>query len=167
MKNPPFVRNPYNYDLKAACEECCVKDFGPSLTQQSQSEDADINVIVKRFGLTGHLPENYRVPEYGDFEGIFDFQTAQQVVIDARDNFMKMPPELRRRFGHDPQIFLEFCSDPENLPEMRRLGLAKEPAEAIASTRSPPTAPASNAVGGASGAGGLAQQSGTIVPPAQ
>ena len=59
----PFVRSPYNYDRQAACDECCIEDFGPSMTQQSQAEEADINTIVKRFGLTGKMPDNIRVPQ--------------------------------------------------------------------------------------------------------
>ena len=52
----PFVRSPYNYDMSAVSDEtglCCEDE---SLAIQSAKEDADINTIVRRFGLTGELP---------------------------------------------------------------------------------------------------------------
>lgn len=119
-----FVRHPFNYDVVAAADECCVRDFGPSLTQQSQAEEADINVIVRRFGLTGQLPEGVRVPQYGDFTEVYDFKSAQDAIAMASSSFNAMPAEVRSRFKNDPQEFLEFCSKAENLDEMRKLGLA-------------------------------------------
>lgn len=150
--NPPFVRSAYNYDTTAAGEECCIKNYGPSRTQQSQAEDADINTIVKRFGLTGQLPENYRQPVYADFEEIHDFKSAQDAIAAAHSSFMQIPPQIRGRFDNDPQKFMEFCEIPENLPELRRLGLAKELPAAISPTGSSPTATPSDALGGTPGA---------------
>ena len=103
----------------------------PSLTQQSQAEDADINVLVRRFGLTGQMPESVRLPVYMDFDEVFDFATAQRAVLAARQQFMQIPADVRSRFDNDPQKFLEFCTNVENLPEMRKLGLAKPEPEAV------------------------------------
>lgn len=97
-----------------------------SLAVQSQKEESDINEIVRRFGLTGKLPENVRVPQYQDFEDVFDFQSAMNAVAAANQSFSAMPAEVRFRFGNDPQRFLEFCSKEENIPEMIKLGLAVE-----------------------------------------
>jgi len=57
-----FVRSPYNYDMAKASVESGLACEDASRAVQSQREDADINVIVKRFGLTGQLPQNVRVP---------------------------------------------------------------------------------------------------------
>jgi hypothetical protein len=135
---PPFVRNPYNYDIEAACEECCVKDFGPSLTQQSQAKDADINEIVRRFGITGQMPANLKLPLDTDFEDIFDYKSAMDAVAEARSTFMKIPPHIRQEFANDPQEFVEFCSNKENIPKLREWGLANPEAP---QTASPPTGP--------------------------
>lgn len=96
----------------------------PSKAVQSQKEEADINTIVRRFGLTGQLPQGVRVPTYGDFDAAIDFKSAQLAIISARQSFEAMPADVRERFANDPQRFLEFCSDDKNLPEMRKLGLA-------------------------------------------
>lgn len=49
----------------------------PTRAVQSQKEDADINTIVRNFGITGKAPISARVPTYGDFEGVDDYQTGE------------------------------------------------------------------------------------------
>jgi len=98
----------------------------PSLAQQQWKDDSDINIMLERYKVTGHLPIGVRLPEYGDFTGVTDFRSAMQTVLVAQDEFSKLPANIRERFGNSPQAFLEFCSDKENLPELRRLGLAPE-----------------------------------------
>jgi len=95
-----------------------------SLTQQQFKEEADINTIVDRFMKTGHLPDPVSMPQYVDYEGIFDFQSAMNVVRAADENFMRMDAKVRSRFHNSPQEFLEFFADPANGEEAVRLGLA-------------------------------------------
>lgn len=98
----------------------------PTLAQQQFKDDADINVLLERFKVTGQLPEGIRIPTYGDFSDIVDFRSANDAIRRATASFMDLPANLRARFQNDPQVFLEFCSDKENLPELRKLGLAPE-----------------------------------------
>lgn len=95
----------------------------PSLTRQSETEDADINTIVRRFGLLGGMPKDARPLMYGDFSHIGDFQSAFAAVADANELFMSMPAEVRSRFKNDPQTFLEFCENGNNREEAKKLGL--------------------------------------------
>lgn len=97
---------------------------GPSKTQQNQRESTDINKILKDFRVTGIIRQGIRVPTYGDFEGVNDFRTAMDMMIEAQNAFMAMPSELRNRLNNDPQAFLEWCADERNLDEMRKYGLA-------------------------------------------
>lgn len=120
----PFVRNPYNYDMSAAGDESGLSCKDPSLAQQNMKDECDINVIVKRFGITGELPTGARIPTYGDFEQIDDFRTAYEIVTAAQDAFAHLPASLRVRFNNDPHEFVEFCENPANLAELRALGLA-------------------------------------------
>lgn len=129
MKLPvPFIRTAYNYDRNAAGDETAIRDFGEGMTQQSFAEECDINTIVRRFGLTGELPSGVRMPSYGDFDSVVDFQTAMNALVQAKEAFMEMPADVRARFGNDPGAFVDFCSDKKNLEEARRLGLVP-PAE--------------------------------------
>lgn len=120
----PKCRTMSNMDLAAWSDRFVVACEDPSLTVQSQKDEADINNIVKAFGVTGKLPVGVKAPMYGDFTEVGDFRDAMDAIRAAEASFMAMPSDLRKRLDHDPQKFLEFCADPVNLPEMRKLGLA-------------------------------------------
>lgn len=122
--SPPFVRSPYNYDVDAASLESGLDCSNlPDLTVQSDKDDADINVLVRRFGVTGTMPQNVRAPLVGDFTGVTDFQTAMNAVNQANDSFLQMPAELRAKLGHDPARFVDWCADDKNREEMKKYGL--------------------------------------------
>lgn len=118
-------RQDNGYDVKAASDEAAYVETMPSLTVQSQADEADINVMMKRFGVTGKFPENLRVPQFGDYSHITDFASAWKVIQDAASEFMTLPAEVRSRFENNPQLFLEFVEDGRNLDELRKMGLAK------------------------------------------
>lgn len=119
----PFVRSAYNYDMDKASVEHGTMPYGDDLTIQSQKDECDINVIMRRFGLTGQMPQNVRAPLVGDFTGCGDFQSAMNAINAAQDSFMQMPPELRAELGHDPARFVEFCNDEKNKDRMKKYGL--------------------------------------------
>lgn len=118
-----FLRTPFNYDRDAASDESGLSCGEPSRAVQSAAEEADINTIVKRFGLTGKLPNNVRMPQYGDFTGIGSYQEALNAVIAADQAFMTMPAHVRERFHNDPAAFVEFCGKEENRAEAEKMGL--------------------------------------------
>lgn len=120
----PFLRTPYNYDRDLASEESGLKCEDDSLTQQQFKDEADINTIVDRFMKSGVLPTPANMPQYVDYEGVFDFQTAMNAVRQADENFMRMDAKTRARFNNSPQEFLQFFADPANTDEAIRLGLA-------------------------------------------
>lgn len=123
----PRVRTPYNYNRELVSRLGWLDCKKPTKTQQNQKDDCDINTIVRRFGLTGQLPNNVRVPQYGDFAGVQDFQSAMNAVRSASESFMELPAELRFRFDNDPQKLLEFVANGENRDEAVKLGLVKPP----------------------------------------
>ena len=98
----------------------CLDD---SLTQQQFKEESDINTIVNRFLKTGVMPTPNTFPQYVDFEGVFDYQSAMNLVRAADESFMRMDAKVRARFNNSPQEFLEFFANPENTEEASRLGL--------------------------------------------
>lgn len=123
-----FVRNPYNYDVIAASVESGVDcSFDKGRTIQSAKEETDINTIVKRFGITGQLPVGVRMPSWGDFTEVFDYQTAMNALVAARESFMTMPANVRARFHNDAAEFVDFCSLDENRAEAIKLGLVVPP----------------------------------------
>jgi phage internal scaffolding protein len=120
-----FVRTPYNYDMNRVSREtglCCVE---PTKAQQQFKEECDINTLVKRFGLTGEMPQDARMPLSPEFVETMDYQSALNALMDAEDEFMKYPSDLRARFENDPGKFIAFLEDSKNLDELRKMGLAR------------------------------------------
>lgn len=144
------------YDTEAASDEAAIpaEEQGESLTVQAHAEDADINVMLKRFGVLGRMPESVRVPEYGDFTQVGDFRSALHAVMDAQDEFMKLPPKLRAELNNDPQEFLKFVQDPANLDRMREMGLAVKQEKADGKAGFDAGAPGGAAGGDAAGNAG-------------
>ena len=128
---PPFLRSAYNYDVDEASNASSLSVFEPSLALQSELEATDINTILKRFGITGQLPTSVRAPQYGDFTGVSDYQSALQAIQLAEDSFSELPADVRERFGNNPQAFVDFCSDEANRAEAERIGLVMPKAEII------------------------------------
>jgi len=133
----PKVRNGLNYNTDAAAKATSIKHFSPSLTRQADAKSADINFIVRNYGLTGTAPQGVRIPSYEDYsETVSDYQTALNAIKAAEQSFLAIPATIRERFNHDPQAFLEFCALPSNLPALREMGLAPPVADG-----NPPPAP--------------------------
>lgn len=156
----PFVRNPYNYDVDEVSRETGLRCEDASLAVQDQKDEVDINTIVKRFGLTGKLPDDVRAPTYGDFTDVVDYQSALNAVIAADQAFMEMPAEVRARFNNDPARFVDFCSDAANADEMAKLGLLS-PEAVLAREKAAREAAAAAAGLKASGAAGKGESDGT------
>lgn len=120
---------PGSYDVDDVSRGTAMEDDQvkyPSRTIQSAKDETDINLIVRRFGLTGQLPSGSpRLPTYGDFAEVDDFQSAMNAVRVAEESFLELPSTIRSRFGNNPQAFLEFVANPENVPEIVKMGLAK------------------------------------------
>lgn len=120
-----FLRNAYNYDTNQASISSGLSCSDESRTDQSFIEECDINTIVRDFGVTGRLPDNpIKTPLEGDFTAVVDYQTALNMVLEADAAFSELPSAVRERFGNDAARFVAFASDPENLEECRKLGLA-------------------------------------------
>jgi len=119
-----FCRSAYNYDMDLASDKSGLACLDASLTQQQFKDEADINTIVDRFMKSGVMPTPTNMPQYVDYEGVFDFQSAMNAVRAADENFMRMDAKIRARFNNSPQEFLEFFGNPENTQEAIRLGLA-------------------------------------------
>lgn len=120
-KNAVHIRKPYDRHARV--------QLGfklPSMAKQSFKKECDINEIMKKFEagqVVGHV-NRYR-GRYEDLPAGVDFQAALNIVADAREAFADLPSKIRTRFRNDAGYYLEFVSNPVNLPELRELGLAK------------------------------------------
>lgn len=119
-----FARNGYNYDVEEASADTGLScPPVPDLARQEFLEETDINVIARRFGLTGEMPTKYAAPTYAEFGEVFDYHSALTSVREADQAFLTLPAGVRDRFSNDPQLLLEFLEDRRNLSEAAELGL--------------------------------------------
>lgn len=96
---------------KAASITFTDLDKDPTLTDQSQANDTDINVIVKRYGIHAQAPGNPAQPMYGDFSGLpTDLRGFIEVGRTLEENRQRLPEPLR-----DKPIEELFALTPEQL----------------------------------------------------
>lgn len=129
----PILHAPGNYDAYDYSLSTGTANAEPSKTNQSSKNEADINTIVKNFGVTGHLPQIPLPPSLDEFAEVFDFQSAMNIQATARHSFMMLPADVRAAFGNDPHNFVSQVDtmlseeDPErlkiNLDDLRAMGL--------------------------------------------
>lgn len=119
----------------------CADDH---LTVQSFMEDADLNVLAKRFGLNsiplGPIdPTMFRdTTQDPELRDVLEHQRI------AKEYFMALPAKMRTRFHNNMAELWDFVTNPENAEEAVRLGL-------LASTPSSAGADAPGKPGNATG----------------
>lgn len=118
-----------------------IQDTGEtSATRQEFKDECDINRILAGFQRTGALNHFAKYSgSYGDFSAC-DLQTAQNLLIRARQMFDELPSAIRREVS-TPEGFLDFVQDPANAERMAALGLTK-PVPGLDPAPKPPAAPA-------------------------
>lgn len=132
-----LVLNPFTLDSDSHSFNHGLKCEDVSLTVQSDAEEADINTIVRKFGITHQLPYGNQVPAYIDYSDIpNDYHAAMNFIRDSDSHFMDLPSNLRSRFDNDAGKFLEFVSNSANREEAVKLGLV--PPLSSADGSSPP-----------------------------
>lgn len=95
-------------------------------TKQEFKDECDINILMSHYISTGQIPNlNERAPQYLDNTAFQDFQQSMNYVASANSLFFEMPSAIRNKFDNSPALFLDFCSQEKNRPEMAEMGLLK------------------------------------------
>jgi len=152
MSYNPDYRTPFISSKTPFCSAYSVKPQTPIVfpensphTRQEFKSESDINTIMAQYMRTGELPQiNLVAPQYLELDGS-SFQEHMQFVADAQNLFNELPSQVRTRFENDPGAFLDFCADPNNRPELARMGLLSTEATRAMLTPSPPSATPPNA----------------------
>lgn len=77
-------------------EHSRTRTVDPTLTDQAGAIDTDINVIVRRFGLTGTMPGRREQPMYEDFTQLpNDLRGMIERTRELNDLYHKLPKELQ------------------------------------------------------------------------
>lgn len=105
----------------------CVLEINtqPSMTQQSFTDECDINQILKKFIQTGIL-DTIGPGVYADISDTMDYQSALHMIKRADQMFAELPSEIRKRFNNNPAEYMDFVHDPANLQEGIQLGIFTE-----------------------------------------
>lgn len=124
-----FLRTAYNYDMDSVSLQTALVCDEETRTQQQFREECDINTIVERFGITGELPTDVRVPLQAEFLEVFDYQSSLNKLIEADEAFMQYPANVRAEFQNDAGKFVEYVSDPnpddEKKAKLKKWGLLR------------------------------------------
>lgn len=132
-------RAPGQYDARAVSDETALFCKDPSLAQQQFKDDGDVNSIMQKFLRTNDMSLFQQGnPQYGDFTGVNDLQTALNIVIAAEEAFTALPARIRNRFDNDPVQFANFLNDKKNFDEAKELGLLREDAKSMMDAPLPP-----------------------------
>lgn len=100
----------------------------PEMTQQQFKDECDINRILKKFRDTGTLTHINRNPgQFLNNVGLPDFKEAHEIVLNAQNEFLNLPSDVRSRFGNSPQALIDFLADKKNDDEAVRLKLKTRP----------------------------------------
>lgn len=93
--------------------------------QQHMAAACDINNIMANYVATGELTHiNGAAATYGDFSEVLDYREGLHQIQAAGEMFMELPAKVRDRFDNDPAKFLDFATNPDNIEDMRSMGLA-------------------------------------------
>lgn len=113
------------YDQHITCD--LLTPPGENKTKQSFAEECDINCIMAKYERTGIIESgNSKQPQYGEASA-FDFQQAQNLVIQAELSFNALPAGVRSKFDNNAHIMLGWLDNPENRSEAITMGLLPAP----------------------------------------
>jgi phage internal scaffolding protein len=97
-----------------------LKFTKPSKTVKSAAYEADINNMV-----SGKTPWTQSKSAFYIDETILpeSYEEAFNMVREAQDAFMSLPPQIRAQFANDPARLSKALSDPSQHDALRELGI--------------------------------------------
>lgn len=111
-----------------------------SLTKQSFKDQADVNLVVRRYATEGTLPYvNPRPGVFGDVSGAVQLQEAIELVRDANDSFQGLPSSVRTLADNSAVNFLQMLSTPDGVSDLQEVGFLPTPPAPTPVVETPPT----------------------------
>lgn len=134
------------------------------LTSQSERDNCDLNILVRRFGVVQVAASHPFDPsQYGEWDSTLDLRAAVESVQNAQTAFNQLPATIREKFQNDPRQLLAALKDPDQADQLRELGVLKPKPEQPVAVSDPPSPKAkANPSGGAARPNeGTAEEAGT------
>ncbi|AXL15237.1 internal scaffolding protein [Microviridae sp.] len=135
MATPKFI--PSGFYRKSRYAQAVIDCSGDKIrTEQQHKDDCDIHTIMRKartHGIVSHTSKY--AGTYGDFSTAPQFKEAMDIIADANSMFESVPSHIRKEFGNDPAMFLDFMQNPENFDAIAEMGLDNshlpEPEQAV------------------------------------
>lgn len=106
-----MLRTPYNYDREEVSKNTALVCDDETLTQQNFKDDADLNVMIRKYGVLPVQEVNWN--EFDSTVIPSDYHQLQNKLIEADQAFMSLPAELRNEVNNDPAELLALISQRE------------------------------------------------------
>lgn len=106
-------------------EVCLVEDGVRDIYEaiQTHADDGDLVLTIQRLSM-GYDVELNPEGAYTDFsDAPLTLADAQNKIIQVKDEFSKLPPEVRQKFGNSAESYIALYGSPE---WARSLGLISE-----------------------------------------
>ena len=115
-----------------------IKFTQPTLAQQHQKDEVDINNIMERYVKTGVLDHVAKhSPQYTENTST-DYHESMNIVLRANEMFSELPSSVRKTFDNDPAKFLDYVQNPENQEKLNEMGLTENQKSPTGDKTAPP-----------------------------
>lgn len=131
---PIFWKTPFNHNTDTESARTAHYSDEPSLTQQQFKDDADINVILKRFQQNKEVPPMVLPEHFTDLTGRTTYFDMASKVAKANETFYLLPADKRAEHLNDPNRWADAvvkATAAGDLDAMRDLGLDVPSKEAV------------------------------------
>lgn len=103
-----------------------VCDPAEGKTVQQDVDSADINIILRRAGITD--PRQVVAPDgiFWDTTELGDYRVLADRLAVVNAYFSNLPAEVRKQYANDPLVFLDEANTDEGVLKLQRLGLVEK-----------------------------------------
>lgn len=110
-------------------DRVATENLEPSMTIQSQADEADIGKILQKYEQVGVLNLNKAEATFMDVSEMGDFADVARQSKVAEMEFMKLPSKIREIFEHDVANWLDAAHDPDKREKLYEAGFLERPEE--------------------------------------
>lgn len=120
-----LTREEYKAGLGRGRVRTRLVEFEPSIVDESQRSDTDLNVLVKRW-MRGEPVPQFEAARFADVSEVPSYQEMQERLLVVERMFGQLPAFMREHFRNSPAEFADAMVDPSRVDELVELGLLEK-----------------------------------------
>lgn len=117
------VKTAYNFDPNENSVNTGLECKDESRTKQSFKEDADLNVMIRKFGVETVAEPNWAELDVSNIPG--DYHKVRNQLIEADELFQSIPSHIRASVDNDMGKFLALVEREQREHDKRQKDLEK------------------------------------------